>query len=66
MNKLNVAKMFAYAHLSEEKQKISKLFHDCAVAFDEATPEGPEKEATVYKLWEAKNLAVLANSDWTR
>lgn len=61
---INVDKMFAYKHLPEGKQIISKMFYDCAKSFDEATPSNAEKTLTLRKLWEAKNLAVLANSDW--
>ena len=64
MNKLNVEKMFAYKHLPEDKQVISKILHDAAVALDDKLPECAEKTLTLRKLWEVKNLAVLAASDW--
>jgi hypothetical protein len=53
--------MFAYDHLPEDLQAVSKPFGDLATQHL-TSPEGrgnPLAEELAFKLWEAKNLAVL-------
>lgn len=56
-----IMKYFAYAHLPEHLQKISKPFGDLAQQMDEMLPDGPEKSAGLRKLLEAKDCMVRAN-----
>lgn len=60
---INVEKMFGYKHLPEGKAELSKIFHDAAVAFDSTVEGSAEKTLYIRKLWEAKNLAVIAYND---
>lgn len=59
-----LARLFFYSHLPPELQEVSKPFYDLAntVMYDQpAMLANPElQRATLYKLWEAKNLAVVA------
>ncbi len=48
--------LFAYKHLPEEKQKISRL----AQAMVDLLPRNPERTAMLRKLREAKDCAVTA------
>ena len=50
---------FAYDHLPERLQKISKPFSELAHKLSEEL-EGIEVTAALDKLWEAKNLAVVS------
>ncbi len=52
---------FAYAHLPEQLQKVSKPIHDLAHMMEEMLPDGPEKSAGMRKLLEAKDCFVRAN-----
>lgn len=56
-----ILKYFAYEHLPEHLQKISKPLGDLAKQMDELLPEGPEKSAGLRKLLEAKDCFVRAN-----
>lgn len=49
---------FAYAHLPENLQAISKPFCELAEFLDLELPNNPEKEHALRKLLEAKDCAV--------
>lgn len=53
-------KYFAYAHLPEHLQVVSKPIGDLAEQFEEQLPDGPEKSAGMRKLLEAKDCFVRA------
>lgn len=52
---------FAYAHLPEHLQKISKPFGDLAQKIVDELPSNPERTVALRKLLEAKDCAVRAN-----
>jgi hypothetical protein len=51
---------FAYAHLPEKLQAVSKPIGDLAGHLDTTLPNGPEKSVALRKLLEAKDAAVRA------
>lgn len=51
-------RFFAYSHLPEHLQAISKPFHDLAIDLEGKLPDGPEKTVAIRKLLEAKDAAV--------
>ena len=51
---------FAYAHLPENLQEISKPFGDLAALIVEKLPRNPERTTALRKLLEAKDCAVRA------
>lgn len=51
---------FAYGHLPEHLQKVSKPLCDLAHLMEEILPDGPEKSAGMRKLLEAKDCFVRA------
>ena len=51
---------FAYSHLPEHLQPVSKSVNDLAMQMDESLPEGAEKSAGLRKLLEAKDCFVRA------
>jgi hypothetical protein len=53
-------KWFAYAHLPEHLQEISKPFGDLAASLCETVEGGPERTVALRKLLEAKDAAVRA------
>ena len=55
-----VQKMFASDHLPEKLRQTSKLFENLALTLFEALPGLPERTLALRKLWETKNLAVMA------
>ena len=55
-----IMKYFAYEHLPERLQTVSKPLGDLARAMDESLPDGPEKSAGLRKLLEAKDCLVRA------
>jgi hypothetical protein len=55
-----ITKYFAYAHLPEQLQVISKPIGDLATLMDSALPDGPEKSTGLRKLLEAKDCFVRA------
>jgi hypothetical protein len=58
-----VARFFAYDHLPEELQPVSRLFHDLARELLAAVPEDdPELTVALRRLLEAKDAAVRAAS----
>ena len=56
----NLIQFFAYDHLPEHLQEISKPFGDLAEQLDSILPDGPEKTVAFRKLLEAKDCAVRA------
>lgn len=51
--------LFAYGHLPENLQEISKPFHDLAnFVAQQDTPRGAEQTTSLRKLLEAKDCAV--------
>lgn len=55
-----ILKFFAYAHLPERLQSVSKPLGDLAQAMETMLPAGPEKSAGLRKLLEAKDCFVRA------
>lgn len=55
-----IMKHFAYDHLPEPLQQVSKRIHDLANYFDTTLPDGPEKSAGLRKLLESKDAFVRA------
>ncbi len=55
-----ILKYFAYAHLPERLQVVSKPLGDLAESVDATLPDGPEKSAGLRKLLEAKDCFVRA------
>ncbi len=51
---------FAYAHLPEHLQAISKPFGDLAELIAATLPRNPERTVALRKLLEAKDCAVRA------
>lgn len=55
-----IMKYFAYEHLPEKLQEVSKPISDLARQMDESLPDGAEKSAGLRKLLEAKDALVRA------
>jgi len=55
-----IMKHFAFAHLPEHLQAVSKPIGELAARMDEDLPDGPEKSAGLRKLLEAKDCFVRA------
>jgi hypothetical protein len=55
-----ILQFFAYAHLREDLQAISKPFGDTANWIVDALPRNPERTVALRKLLEAKDAAVRA------
>jgi hypothetical protein len=53
-------KYFAYSHLPENLQQVSKPLGELAAALEATLPDGPEKSAGLRKLLEAKDCFVRA------
>jgi hypothetical protein len=51
---------FAYEHLPEKLQAVSKPFGDLARTIVETLPSNPERTTALRKLLEAKDCAVRA------
>lgn len=51
---------FAYSHLPEHLQAVSKPFGDLAQVIFETLPRNPERRVALRKLLEAKDAAVRA------
>lgn len=51
---------FAYEHLPEHLQEVSKPFCELALKIESALPNNPEKSTALRKLLEAKDCAVRA------
>lgn len=56
-------KYFAYAHLPQHLQLVSKPIGELAAQMDASLPDGPEKSAGMRKLLEAKDCFVRAALD---
>ena len=55
-----IAQFFAYSHLPEHLQQISRPFGDLATQILETLPRNPERTVALRKLLEAKDAAVRA------
>jgi len=55
-----IIKYFAYEHLPEKLQTVSKPIGDLARQMDATLPDGAEKSAGLRKLLEAKDCLVRA------
>lgn len=55
-----IIKFFAYEHLPEKLQTVSKPISDLARKMDDELPDGAEKSAGLRKLLEAKDCLVRA------
>ena len=53
-------KFFAYDHLREDLQLVSRHFHDLAHRIVGMVPAGPERTVALRKLLESKDNAVRA------
>lgn len=58
-----ILRYFAYTHLSEKLQDVSRPFCVLAEDMEEKLPSGPEKSTALRKLLEAKDAAVRAALD---
>lgn len=55
-----ILKYFAFEHLPERLQEVSKPIGELARQMDERLPDGAEKSAGLRKLLEAKDCLVRA------
>lgn len=55
-----IMKYFAFAHLPENLQAVSKPIGELAEKMESDLPDGPEKSAGLRKLLEAKDCFVRA------
>jgi hypothetical protein len=55
-----MGKWFAFAHLPEKLQGVSRPFHDLGVLITQRIEPGPERTVALRKLLEAKDAAVRA------
>jgi ferritin-like protein len=55
-----ILRYFEYLHLPAHLQLVSKPFSDLAILMAGQLPEGPEVEAMLRRLLEAKDCAVRA------
>jgi hypothetical protein len=56
----HISQFFAYAHLPEKLQAVSKPFGDLAESIVQTIPRNPERTVALRKLLEAKDAAVRA------
>ncbi len=56
----HILQFFAYAHLPQHLQAVSKPFGDMATVIVETIPLNPERTVALRKLLEAKDAAVRA------
>ncbi len=56
---MNTKLFFAYEHLPEHLQPVSKPFYGMAMQLEVDLPASAELTLCLRKLWEAKNYAVL-------
>ncbi len=61
MNKNYLLQFFAYEHLPEHLQAVSKPFGELAKQLEDILPSNPEKTTAFRRLLEAKDCAVRAN-----
>jgi hypothetical protein len=57
----HIMQFFAYAHLPEAAQEISRPFGELAKRLVEMLPRNPERSVALRKLLEAKDAAVRAH-----
>lgn len=55
-----IVQFFAYAHLPEHLQAVSRPFCDLAISIVDTLPRNPERTVALRKLLEAKDAAVRA------
>ncbi len=55
-----MGKWFAFEHLPEKLQAVSRPFHDLGVKITQQIEPGPERTVALRKLLEAKDAAVRA------
>jgi len=60
MNHDYLLQFFAYEHLPEKLQAVSKPFGELAQSIVETVPSNPERTVALRKLLEAKDCAVRA------
>ncbi|MEL6754962.1 MAG: hypothetical protein AAFP81_00890 [Pseudomonadota bacterium] len=60
MQEEHILQFFAYDHLPERLQAVSKPFGDMAHSIVETLPRNPERTVALRKLLEAKDAAVRA------
>ena len=60
MSEERMLKWFAFEHLPERLQDVSKAFHKLAQSICEAIEPGPERTVALRKLLESKDAAVRA------
>lgn len=58
--KEHILQFFAYGHLPQRLQDVSRPFGDLAATMVETLPRNPERTAALRKLLEAKDAAVRA------
>ncbi len=63
---VSIMRHFAWAHLPEDLQKVSKQFGTLAVQMLSILPDSPELVAGLRKLIESKDCMVRAHIDATR
>ena len=56
----HIIQFFAYEHLSQHLQEVSKPFGDIAKLIVSTLPRNPERTVALRKLLEAKDAAVRA------
>lgn len=56
----HIIQFFAYEHLSQHLQEVSKPFGDIARKIVETLPRNPERTVALRKLLESKDAAVRA------
>ncbi len=57
---MGILQFFAYDHLPQHLQQVSKPFGELAVQLTHELPENPERSVALRKLLEAKDAAVRA------
>lgn len=55
-----ILQFFAYTHLREDLQPVSRPFCDLAVTLVDTLPRNPERTVALRKLLESKDAAVRA------
>lgn len=60
MSQNQIMKFFAYEHLPEKLQAVSKPFCELARHVDATITDGPEKSVSLRKILEGKDAAVRA------
>lgn len=59
--KEHILQFFAFDHLPEEMQAVSRPFGELAAQLVTSTPRNPERTVALRKLLEAKDAAVRAS-----